>query len=309
MISKAGREAVVAMLVPGQFFGEGTLAGQRHRTGSATASTGSTVLHIEKLQMIRLLHRQHTLSDRFITHMLARNIRIEEDLIDQLFNSSEKRPARALLLLARYRKQNAGADRDEDLTGDTGRHGGNHAVTRELFHEQVQEAGVHRLRGRSQRRTHQQQLTAQRRPPRLKPQPGPRPRRTETETAPEPSAAPVTAREAPPLLRRRLFASTVQAFLLCSDLHFMSGPRLGRLPFGDLPPGVRRHAFAGPGTTYLAPAFSGRATLNRPLMHLDTRRFRSWDVCIQSGNAPVLASAVARHRVLRIRLYLRALLS
>jgi CRP/FNR family cyclic AMP-dependent transcriptional regulator len=105
VLSKTGREAVVAMLGPGDFFGEGCLAGQPVRTGSATAITGSTVLHIDKDQMVRLLHKQHALSDRFISHILSRNIRIEEDLVDQLFNSSEKRLARALLLLARYGKQ------------------------------------------------------------------------------------------------------------------------------------------------------------------------------------------------------------
>jgi CRP/FNR family cyclic AMP-dependent transcriptional regulator len=104
VLSKAGREAVVAMLGPGEFFGEGCLAGQPVRVGSATATTDSTILLVDKNQMIRLLHRQHALSDRFIAHMLARNIRIEEDLIDQLFNSSEKRLARTLLLLARYGK-------------------------------------------------------------------------------------------------------------------------------------------------------------------------------------------------------------
>jgi len=105
VLSKTGREAVVAMLGPGDFFGEGCLAGQPVRMRSATAITGSTVLHIDKDQMVRLLHKQHALSDRFISHMLSRNIRIEEDLVDQLFNSSEKRLARALLLLARYGKQ------------------------------------------------------------------------------------------------------------------------------------------------------------------------------------------------------------
>jgi CRP/FNR family cyclic AMP-dependent transcriptional regulator len=99
VLSKAGREAVVAMLGPGEFFGEGCLAGQPVRMGSATAVTGSTVLLVEKDEMVRLLHQQHTLSDRFITHMLARNVRIEEDLVDQLFNSIEKRLARTLLLL------------------------------------------------------------------------------------------------------------------------------------------------------------------------------------------------------------------
>jgi CRP-like cAMP-binding protein len=104
VLSRAGREAVVAMLGPGEFFGEGCLAGQSVRVGSATATTDSAVLLVDKDQMVGLLHKQHALSDRFIAHMLARNIRIEEDLVDQLFNSSEKRLARTLLLLARYGK-------------------------------------------------------------------------------------------------------------------------------------------------------------------------------------------------------------
>ncbi len=105
VLSKLGREAVVAMLGPGDFFGEGCLAGQLIRMGSATAITPSSILLVAKKAMVRMLHKQHAMSDRFIAHMLARNIRIEEDLIDQLFNSSEKRLARALLLLARYGKQ------------------------------------------------------------------------------------------------------------------------------------------------------------------------------------------------------------
>jgi len=105
VLSKLGREAVVAMLGPGDFFGEGCLAGQPLRMGSATAMTPSNILLVSKEKMIRLLHKQHAMSDRFISHMLSRNMRIEEDLIDQLFNSSEKRLARALLLLARYGKQ------------------------------------------------------------------------------------------------------------------------------------------------------------------------------------------------------------
>ena len=104
VLSRTGREAVVAMLGPGDFFGEGCLAGQPVRMGSATALVGSTILLIDKEAMVSLLHKQHGLSDRFISHMLARNIRIEEDLVDQLFNSSEKRLARTLLLLARYGK-------------------------------------------------------------------------------------------------------------------------------------------------------------------------------------------------------------
>ncbi len=105
VLSKTGKEAVVAMLGPGDFFGEGCLAGQELRMGSATAITPSTILRIDKGHMAQLLHKQHLMSDRFISHILTRNIRIEEDLIDQLFNSSEKRLARTLLLLARYGKQ------------------------------------------------------------------------------------------------------------------------------------------------------------------------------------------------------------
>jgi len=105
VLSKTGREAVVAMLGPGDFFGEGCLAGQRFRMGTATAVAASTILLVDKDKMVGLLHNEHAMADRFISHMLARNIRIEEDLIDQLFNSSEKRLARTLLLLARYGKQ------------------------------------------------------------------------------------------------------------------------------------------------------------------------------------------------------------
>ena len=105
VISHAGKEAVVAMLAPGDFFGEGALAGQPLRMATAIATSVSTVLVVDKAQMIRLLHEQHALSDRFLTHVLARNIRVEADLVDQLFNSSEKRLARTLLLLARYGKR------------------------------------------------------------------------------------------------------------------------------------------------------------------------------------------------------------
>ncbi len=102
VLSRGGKEAVVAMLGPGDFFGEGALAGQSIRIGTATATMPTTVLLIEKAAMVRLLREEHAFSDRFITYMLARNIRIEADLVDHLFNSSEKRLARTLLLLARY---------------------------------------------------------------------------------------------------------------------------------------------------------------------------------------------------------------
>src|SRR5438093_306716 len=104
VLSQTGREAVVGVLGPGDFFGEGALAGQPVRLATATSMDASAILVVPKRQMIRLLHQQHTLSDRFIAHMLARNRRLEEDLVDQLFNASEKRLARTLLLLARYGK-------------------------------------------------------------------------------------------------------------------------------------------------------------------------------------------------------------
>ena len=102
VVNETGKEAVVAVLGPGDFFGEGCLAGQPIRIGSATAIAATGVLMIEKKEMMRVLHAEHEFSDRFIAHMLSRNIRVEEDLVDQLFNSSEKRLARTLLLLARY---------------------------------------------------------------------------------------------------------------------------------------------------------------------------------------------------------------
>jgi CRP/FNR family transcriptional regulator, cyclic AMP receptor protein len=102
VLSHIGKEAVVAMLTPGDFFGEGALAGQSVRIGTATAVVASSVLVIEKAAMTRLLHHEPAFADRFLTYMLSRNIRIEADLVDQLFNSSEKRLARTLLLLARY---------------------------------------------------------------------------------------------------------------------------------------------------------------------------------------------------------------
>src|SRR5579864_9074228 len=105
VVNESGKEAVVALFGPGDFFGEGGMAGQTIRMGTATAVMPTTVLMIEKDEMIRVLHAEHELSDRFIAHMLGRNIRVEEDLIDQLFNSTEKRLARTLLLLARYGKE------------------------------------------------------------------------------------------------------------------------------------------------------------------------------------------------------------
>ena len=105
VVNPFGREAVVAILGPGDFLGEGGLAFQTVRISTATAITPTTLLVIEKNEMVRALHIEHAFSDRFISYMLSRNIRTEEALIDQLFNSSEKRLARALLLLTRYGSQ------------------------------------------------------------------------------------------------------------------------------------------------------------------------------------------------------------
>jgi CRP/FNR family cyclic AMP-dependent transcriptional regulator len=104
VVSSAGREVVVGVLETGDFAGEGALAGQPVRLATATTLTPSRIVAIPKREMIEMLHRQRNLTNRFISHMLARNARLEEDLVDQLFNASEKRLARTLLLLARYGK-------------------------------------------------------------------------------------------------------------------------------------------------------------------------------------------------------------
>jgi len=109
VISGTGKEAVVAMLGPGDFFGEGCLTGQASRMSSATAMVSTTVYRIPKEEMVRMLHEEQEFSDNFIHHVLARSIRVEEDLVDQLFNSSEKRLARTLLLLARYGRDDSPA--------------------------------------------------------------------------------------------------------------------------------------------------------------------------------------------------------
>jgi CRP/FNR family transcriptional regulator, cyclic AMP receptor protein len=105
VVSKTGKEATIAILGEGDFFGEGALAGQRLRMGSAVAMTDCQLLRIEKQAMMRALHREHAFSDMFVAYLLARNIRYEEDLVDQLFNSSEKRLARVLLMLAHFGKE------------------------------------------------------------------------------------------------------------------------------------------------------------------------------------------------------------
>jgi CRP-like cAMP-binding protein len=103
--SSSGKEAVIALLGAGEFFGEGCIAGQPLRSATAIATEPSSILIIGKQEMIRVLHEEHEFSDCFVSYMLQRNVRVEEDLADQLFNSSEKRLARALLLVARYGKE------------------------------------------------------------------------------------------------------------------------------------------------------------------------------------------------------------
>jgi len=119
VLSRTGKEAVVAMLGPGDFFGEGALTGQSIRIGTATAATPTTVLTIEKAAMRQLLRDEPAFSERFIAYMLARNIRIEADLVDHLFNSSEKRLARVLLLLARYGDQRGPEQRIPKISQET----------------------------------------------------------------------------------------------------------------------------------------------------------------------------------------------
>jgi CRP/FNR family cyclic AMP-dependent transcriptional regulator len=105
VLSKSGKEATIAIVGQGNFFGEGSLAGQVLRMGSATAMTDCDLLRVDKKAMMNALHREHAFSDMFVAYLLARNIRYEEDLVDQLFNSSEKRLARVLLLLAHFGKE------------------------------------------------------------------------------------------------------------------------------------------------------------------------------------------------------------
>src|ERR1700747_3313010 len=107
VVSQAGKEATIGILSEENFFGEGSLAGQALRMGTATAMTDCSLLRIDKKAMMQALHREHALSDMFVAYLLARNIRYEEDLVDQLFNSSEKRRARVLLMLAHFGKEGA----------------------------------------------------------------------------------------------------------------------------------------------------------------------------------------------------------
>ena len=162
VLSSTGKEAVVAMLGPGRFLWRGMPGGAAaaHGHGGRVGRLPSLAF---KQEMVRVLHEQPEFSERFISHMLSRNIRIEEDLVDQLFNSSEKRLARTLLLLALRERGQTQRIAAKDVAGNAGRDGRYHSVAREFLHEQVPQARVHRI----QRRPEVPQLPAQYRPPRL----------------------------------------------------------------------------------------------------------------------------------------------
>jgi CRP/FNR family cyclic AMP-dependent transcriptional regulator len=165
VVSHRGKAAIVGMLGVGDFFGEGCLAGQPCRIASASALTDVTLLRIEKAVMTQVLHQHPALAERFIVHLLSRNIRFEEDLIDQLFNSSEERLARVLLLLAHFGKDGTkeAVRRPEVESRNPRRVGGHHAATDQLVHEQIQESGLHRV----QRRAASAQFPLERCPERL----------------------------------------------------------------------------------------------------------------------------------------------
>ena len=151
MTSQQGKEAIVSVLGDNEFFGEGCLAGQPLRISTASAVTDCTLYRIEKALMVRILHEQLGISELFITHLLTRNTRFEEDLVDQLFNSSEKRLARILLLLAHFGKESRTESRTETVHPGINPetpcpNGRRQPVASQSFHEQVSDAGFYRLR-------------------------------------------------------------------------------------------------------------------------------------------------------------------
>jgi CRP/FNR family cyclic AMP-dependent transcriptional regulator len=164
VVNGTGKEAVVGILEPGDFLGEGCLAGRSICMATATAVAPTTVLVIEKNEMIRALHEEPEISDRFIAYVVARNARVEQDLVDQLFNSSEKRLARTLLLLARYGKQDKPPKGASQIIARDARGDDSHnAAPRQFFLEQIQETGLHQVQGRAA----SERLSPQRCPARL----------------------------------------------------------------------------------------------------------------------------------------------
>ena len=147
VVSKRGKEAVVAILGANEFFGEGCLAGQRHRIATAVTMTDSVVVRLEKTAILRVIHQEPAFAELFIAHLLGRTIRAESDLVDQLFNSSEKRLARLLLLLANFGKE----DKPEPMKNQPGDARGDDRhdpVPCEFFHEQISKTRLHSLQRR-----------------------------------------------------------------------------------------------------------------------------------------------------------------
>ena len=138
VVSEQGKEAVVALLGTGDFFGEGCLSGETLRLAAVSAMTESVIMRISKEDIVRVIHEEPAFAELFISHLLHRNSRVEEDLVDQLFNSSEKRLARILLLLANFGKEGrARADHGENQPRDTCGNDRHDAISRQCFHEQI----------------------------------------------------------------------------------------------------------------------------------------------------------------------------
>ena len=146
VISEQGKEAVVAFMSADEFVGEACLAGQTQRIATATAVTDSTIIRLERSAMVRLIQAEPAFSNVFMSHLLSRSIRVEADLVDQLFNSSEKRLARLLLLLANFGKEGKPEPiLAKDQPGNLGRNDRDHAISGKFLHEQVSQDGFDRL--------------------------------------------------------------------------------------------------------------------------------------------------------------------
>jgi CRP/FNR family transcriptional regulator, cyclic AMP receptor protein len=150
VVSKTGKEATIGILGEGDFFGEACLVGQPLRMLTATAMTDCAVLRIDKKAMMETLHREHELSDMFVAYLLGRNIRYEEDLVDQLFNSSEKRLARILLLLAHFGKEGEPESvGSQDQSGDASGNDRYNPLACQLLYEPLQKIGIYPLQRRT----------------------------------------------------------------------------------------------------------------------------------------------------------------
>src|SRR5450631_3636588 len=146
VLATSGKEATIGILNESDFFGEGCLAARPLRMCSAIAMTDCTVMRIDKKSMMEVIHRERAFSDMFVAYLLTRNIRYEEDLVDQLFNSSEKRLARVLLLPSSVRQgRKTGSGDSPNQSGNSGRDGGNDSRASKFLHEQVPEVRIHRL--------------------------------------------------------------------------------------------------------------------------------------------------------------------